>query len=129
MTHRADRRGLRPSVLLEQLEKALLDPAARLGGEVARELLDESFVEIGSSGKRYDKKTMIQQMVHQNPAPVFIHEFEARRLSPEVYVCTYRSIGQGGAEAFRSSIWVKREDGWRMVFHQGTRIADRWSNR
>lgn len=107
---------------LENLEKRLLDPEIRSIRDEVDKLLSDDFVEIGSSGRFYDKAEILDQMVGQAPAPVIMRDFVARGIAPGVYVCTYRSVGLGGSEALRSSTWVAENDEWRMVFHQGTRL-------
>ncbi len=108
---------------LENLERRLLDPGVRSLREEIGRLLSDDFVEIGSSGRTYDKTEILDQMVGQTPAPVIMRDFVARRIAPGVFVCTYRSVGMGGNEALRSSTWVAIDDEWRMVFHQGTRVT------
>lgn len=107
---------------LRALEERLLDPDVRRSASQVGKLLADDFVEFGSSGRVYDKSTMIEAL-RQDPgfdSPPTIIEFGARELSPAIVLVTYR-IGETGT--LRSSIW--RSDGarWRMVFHQGTRCG------
>ncbi len=111
---------------LLDLERLLLDPDARHSDKNLEELLHPDFIEFGSSGKVYNRKMMIEMMTQEVSAAVVIRDFEVRTLSPDTALVTYRSIGQSGQEARRSSIWVKDNGDWQVTFHQGTRIPNRW---
>ncbi len=111
---------------LLDLERRLLNPEVRHSPTLLEDLLHPDFIEFGSSGRVYNRKMMIEMMTKEVPAEVLIRDFDVRPLSPETALVTYRSIGQAGQEARRSSIWVRGEEGWQVVFHQGTRIPNRW---
>ena len=53
----------------------------------------------------------------------------SREVSDDVALVTYRTIGQEGRETRRSSIWLLRTSGWQIVFHQGTRVQNRFHDR
>jgi len=40
------------------------------------------------------------------------------------YVCLHRYADGREANSLRSSLWRKHAEGWQMVFHQGTRMAE-----
>jgi hypothetical protein len=107
-------------------EQMLLDPDTRHSAKQLERLLHPDFIEFGSSGRVYNRRMMIEMMTQEVPAPVVIRDFEVRALSADTALVTYRSIGQAGQEARRSSIWVNDDKGWRVTFHQGTRIPNRW---
>ena len=48
-----------------------------------------------------------------------MEEFRARELAPGCVLATFRVVGDG-VRSLRSSIWLRRDGEWRMVFHQGT---------
>lgn len=111
---------------LEELEMELLDPEARRDVARVRELLSEDFIEFGSSGRVYEKGMLVEMISKEERAKVLIRDFAVRELSEDVALVTYRTVGQAGQEARRSSIWVSESGRWRMVFHQGTRIPNSW---
>ncbi len=111
---------------LLDLEKLLLDPESRHSSKALDTLLHPDFIEFGSSGRVYNRSMMIEMMTREVSAEVVIRDFEVRALSGDTALVTYRSIGHTGQEARRSSIWVQAGAGWQVVFHQGTRIPDRW---
>lgn len=111
---------------LRILEMSLLEPGMRADRSKVGPLIHPDFVEFGSSGNRYNREQILTQMSDETSAPTLIRDFEARMFADGVVLCTYRSIGHGGREVRRSSVWVNSEGQWQIVFHQGTRIPDSW---
>ena len=111
---------------LHDLEMELLDPEVRGDPQRLRKLLTDDFVEFGSSGRVYQKQMLIEMMANEQHAPVLIRDFAVRRMGSETALVTYRSVGQSGQEARRSSVWVKADSTWKLTFHQGTRIPNSW---
>ena len=72
---------------------------------------------------------MIDMMTTEAPGEVLIRDFEAQRLSEDVAVVKYRSVGLTGQETRRTSVWVNQGGSWRLRHHQGTRVPDRWNHR
>ncbi|HEX9763595.1 MAG TPA: DUF4440 domain-containing protein [Acidimicrobiia bacterium] len=111
---------------LHALEMELLDPAVRADPVRVGNLLRDDFIEFGSSGRVYEKGVLIEMLSEEEHARVVIRDFSARELAEETALVTYRSVGQSGIEARRSSVWVRSDGDWQLVFHQGTRIPDQW---
>ena len=117
--------------LAEQLlecEKKLLDPGLRRNPEKLASLLDDDFVEFGSSGHTYDKRQVLYHVSRQLPAELSIDEFRVVELGPGAALVTYRARADSRKErdeqySWRSSVWVQRAGEWKMIFHQGTMIA------
>ena len=77
---------------LRTLEGRLMDSLVRQSPSEVDGRLSDDFFEIGSSGRVYDKATMIEAL-RQDPGfdgPRTIMEFKAREISPSVMVVTYR---------------------------------------
>jgi hypothetical protein len=60
---------------------------------------------------------------------VKIRDFDVRGVSDVVALVTYRTIGQEGRETLRSSIWLLGASGWQIVFHQATKVQNRFHDR
>lgn len=101
----------------------MLDPDVRSDPVRIRDLLHDEFVEFGSTGRVYNKRILLDMLRLERPSTVVIRDFAVRQLSPDTALVTYRSVGQGGQEARRSSVWIREDGVWRMAFHQGTRIS------
>jgi hypothetical protein len=107
-------------------ENALLDPAVRRDRRKVLALLAEEFVEFGSSGRVWSRNEIVDHMESEDFSPVAIEDFACREIAADVMLVTYRSVGtnQEPGEpsiALRSSIWVRKSEGWLLRFHQGTR--------
>lgn len=108
---------------LQSKEMELLDPTVRSDHERVQELLHDDFLEFGSTGRVYNKQMLLEMLEGEQHAPVSLREFAVRELSPDTALVTYRTVGQSGKEARRSSVWIRQDGKWRMSFHQGTRIS------
>lgn len=109
--------GLTEHIL--DLERRLLDPTIRQSKSDLLTLLADDFLEIGQSGRIYDRKTVLDHL-QETPGfdgPRTIESFHLRLLSTTVAQATYRIKETG---TLRSSIWLHKEKKWQMVFNQGT---------
>ena len=109
------------TVALIRLEDALLVPEVRKSAAQIAALLADEFVEIGSSGRIYDKNQIIGQLQQESGEESLrtVSDFTARELADGLILVTYRIIE---TRAVRSSIWKRTNSEWRMVFHQGTKF-------
>lgn len=104
-------------------EMELLEPSVRADPVRVRELIHNDFIEFGSTGRVYNKKILVEMLRSERPSSVVIRDFMVRQLSSDTALVTYRTVGHTGQGARRSSVWVRQDGVWRMVFHQGTRIS------
>jgi hypothetical protein len=116
---------------LKSLEETLLDLAVRKNSEQVSALLADDFLEFGSSGRTFDKASILEDLrnepLHQT---AHLSDFVIRPLAPEVVLVTYRTTRQDSSgqiihQAQRSSIWINRDGTWQITFHQGTPIPSR----
>ena len=116
----ADR--LADELLRYETALARRDPTGLPGGLAG--LLDDEFVEIGASGRTWDREATVAALVVDVAAEVTVEAFVCERLGGEVALATYDAavIDAGGRtrRSRRSSVWVRRAGGWRIRFHQGT---------
>ena len=109
------------------LEEELLSPQVRASEARLNELLADEFVEFGSSGRIYDKPSIIRELGELG----FVADFEigdfrlvmSRENSALVtYRCVVRSdSGEIIRKSNRSSLWRLVDDRWQLIFHQGTK--------
>jgi hypothetical protein len=109
--------------VLRSKEMEMLDPEARRDPARMRELLHDEFVEFGSTGRVYNKRAVLDMLKGEKRSEVVIREFAVRQLASDTALVTYRSVGESGQEARRSSVWLRTDGTWKMAFHQGTRIT------
>ena len=118
-------KGYRAVDELEQLERELHSAGTRQSESRLKELLHPNFREIGRSGREYSRATILEHLADGEPPKVHADQFRRIDLEPQVALITYKSahIAEGGGlyrHSLRSSIWIRGEEGWQMVFHQGT---------
>jgi hypothetical protein len=115
---------------LHKLEVRLLQPEIRRSRADLEELLADDFVEIGSSGRKCDRQSIIKALAQELEIRIEMFDFQAVLLSSDVALATYRAEfaaceGKPAKRSLRSSIWRFRKGRWQMIFHQGTPISGR----
>jgi hypothetical protein len=91
--------------------------------EITSALLADAFVEFGSSGRVWNKSSIVESMrgKEQHDQEVSVEDFVARELASDVVLVTYTSRRlTAGPPILRSSIWKRSDGKWQMIFHQGT---------
>jgi len=112
---------------LRRLEESLWQPDVRFSVPKMKALLADDFVEIGASGRLYDRAATLAAPAVAFEAELPLAEFAVRALSIDIAQVTYLSADTRAGElhrARRSSIWSRTHGGWRLRFHQGTPTAD-----
>lgn len=92
---------------------------------ILAELIDEEFMEIGSSSSTYDKAEVERWLSSDDVRKHSGSSFQGRFLSDTVILLTYVSTLKDAPlsenkPTMRSSIWRLIDERWKMVFHQGT---------
>jgi len=108
---------------LRELEESLLQPEVRKSRTLA-ELLDDDFIEFGSSGRIYTKSDLAATLQRESPSKQTASDFKLTKLSPDAALLTYRIYlhRDPPVSTLRSSIWRRTDGIWRMMFHQATII-------
>jgi hypothetical protein len=109
-----------------QLERELQTSACRADTVRLRELLAPDFLEIGTSGRRWDLEStlgLLDEEVADDSGVIEMTAVEVRALGPGVAQVFWDSQ-RAGRRARRASIWCERDGSWQQVFHQGTLLPD-----
>lgn len=114
-----DAEQLSPESAVEVLERRLLDPAVRADASEVAALLHPQFEEIGSSGRQWDRETVLQLLEGSPDSTRTIEVISTEQVSVDAVLLVYRSLGDDGAQ-LRSSLWLRSNGHWRLRFHQGT---------
>lgn len=102
------------------LECRHLEPEVRVSRAKLGEVLDEEFYEFGSSG-RVTRRTDYDSDDSLTPDVMEISNFTFHQLGGGAVLTTYRIDNKTtGRITIRSSVWRKRDSGWKLFFHQGT---------
>ncbi|GAB49453.1 nuclear transport factor 2 family protein [Mobilicoccus pelagius] len=105
-----------------RLEWELQSAATRADPRRSIELLSPDFVEIGASGRRWDRATILDLLAEESgsdTAEIVVHDLHARVLTADV-VQVFWVSERDGRRARRTSLWQRTPAGWRQTFHQGT---------
>ncbi len=111
---------------LQALESELHHPGVCCSRERLDQLLHPAFHEVGRSGRRYDRDTVIEILAAvTTPRDVVPTDHAVTRLATDCALLTYRSALRGedgrlGQWSLRSSIWRRTGDRWQLYYHQGT---------
>lgn len=109
---------------LIELESRLLDNESRKSSKFLNDLLHEDFLEIGASGRKYNKQQTIGLLIKASQFTSTANGFEYVPLSDNAalisYELTVNRSGLNSQSSVRSSIWVLHNEKWRLIFHQGT---------
>jgi hypothetical protein len=108
-------------------ERALLDPLVRRDRAQVEALLAEDFLEFGSSGRVWDRQSIVDSLGSEDQSALTAEEMRCVLIKADVGLVTYRAVrtDAGGIESvtLRSSLWIREAGNWRMRFHQGTKVA------
>jgi hypothetical protein len=108
-------------------ELRLLLPEVRSSAELVDVLLDPEFVEVGASGRRWDRAAMVAALdsgTITDAEPIEATEVSGVRLAADLVHLTYVTRRAGGAPVRRSSLWRRTGGTWRLYYHQGTPAAE-----
>lgn len=108
---------------IELLERQFADPEARKDISRLGEMLSDDFEEYSSSGRVIGKRDVLDWLAVADPVQYDLSEFTFKTLSDTCILVKYIS-SIAGKRAFRSSIWIKENSGWKMLHHQATPLPD-----
>lgn len=108
-------------LLIEAMERELQTPVCRRDTRRLAELLDESFEEVGASGRRWTRDEIARLLTEEPPASPAIEvlDLRSRYVTDDVVIVQWRSVREAQS-ALRTSLWRKDAGTWRLVHHQGT---------
>ena len=102
-------------------------PAASESRESLALILAAEFREFGSSGRIFERASVLDALIAGERPQLKFEEFRATPVSDGVVLvtCFARSIAgpRWKPPSLRSSLWVRQDARWQMIFHQGTRLA------
>lgn len=89
--------------------------------------MDPVYWEVGASGRRYSGG-FIRRMLETIPAVDAEKagwrswDFGLQRLGPDTFLLTY-TLEQGKRVTRRATVWKKKAEEWRILYHQGTVVT------
>jgi len=115
---------------LRQLEPIFHTKRFGLTAEERERRVAPDYWEVGASGRRYTRAFIMDMLVKQPPVDADeagwrAWDFGLRQLGPAaIYLVTY-SLDQAGRITRRATVWHKAEQEWRILYHQGTGVAEK----
>jgi hypothetical protein len=116
--------------MLQSLEVELHHPGVKCTRDRLERLLHPEFHEVGRSGHRYDRITVIDFLATHPTLPATVSaDFKIELLTPGMALLAYRSWqhhpdGTRFTATHRMSLWSRNADGWQLRYHQGTPASD-----
>jgi hypothetical protein len=91
-------------------------------------MTSETFWETGASGRRYSREFVLNELdrrvAHPQEDVWETSGFHCLQLCPNTYLLTYTLLQENTRWTRRATLWQRAEDGWKILYHQGTIIAD-----
>lgn len=108
---------------IQELEELLLTQDVRASRRSLDGLIADDFVEIGASGRVYNKASIIDALIEETSRDITVSEFKVREMSTDQAHATYLATASDTGIASRcSSVWRYEQGVWRLTFHRGTLI-------
>ena len=111
---------------LSQREPIFHRPEHGTSREALESMTDESFWEVGASGRRYSRKfvidTVSRRYAESHEGHWQAQDFCCQEIAQDNYLLTY-TLHQGARVTRRSTLWRRAPTGWKIVYHQGTVVA------
>ena len=110
------------------LEECLAMPSAAETRESLALLLAADFRGFGSSGRVFERASVLDALVAGAGPAIKLEELRAEFIAKGAVLVTYVARTAAGPgwkpPSLRSSVWVRSENRWQLRFHQGTRLAE-----
>lgn len=102
------------------LERRLLGRDVRADAAALDELLHADFIEIGASGRTWTRDAIVAALLADpDPGPLDVADLDAIVIGPDAVIITYETT-RPERRVLRSSLWIRSDGRWQIVFHQGT---------
>ena len=89
-------------------------------------MIAPEFWEVGASGRRFSRPFVLSALEKKYEKPTedvwSIGDFHCLEIALDNYLVTYTLI-QGERVTQRTTLWRRASDGWQIVYHQGTLVA------
>jgi len=91
-------------------------------------MMDPEFREVGASGREYTRDFVLGVLEERYSASFEDRwettDFRCQSLAPDLYLLTYKLVQDGTRKSRSATIWRRTAGDWKIVYHQGTLIAD-----
>jgi hypothetical protein len=113
---------------LLRLEPIFHWPPSQMTQANLEAMTTEDFWEVGASGNRYSRAFCLKVLEERRKSPESavwkITDPWCRKLADDMYLLTYTLLQDNTRLTRRATVWQKVAGGWKIVYHQGTIVAE-----
>lgn len=103
-----------------ELEKSLFKYEFMSDITYLNEIIDDNYVEVGKSGKKFNKKDVINDLsILKEDRKITIYNFTCDKIEEDIYLIHYITKNNND-NIYRTSIWKKEYDKIKIIFHQAS---------
>ena len=102
---------------IKHLELSLLNSETRASRATLDQILADGFIEIGKSGRLYNKQDIIKELFGASQSTARFFDFDFRALSDTLILAVYNSTNEG-VTVKRHSLWEKTGTDWQILYHE-----------
>ena len=112
---------------LKQREPIFHRPEFGITRQDFEAMTETDYWEVGASGRRYSRDYVLGVLEERFKHPLEEHwetsDFHCREIAVDNYLLTY-TLKQGERITRRATLWRRTAQAWKIVYHQGTVVAD-----
>lgn len=112
---------------LKQREPIFHRPEFGITRQDFEAMTETDYWEVGASGRRYSRDYVLGVLEERFKHSVEEHwetsDFHCREIAVDNYLLTY-TLKQGERITRRATLWRRTAQAWKIVYHQGTVVAD-----
>jgi hypothetical protein len=113
---------------LSGLEPIFHWPPSEMSRDALKKMTADDFWEVGASGRRYAREFVFdvleQRQIKAEPDVWEISDLYCRKIADGIFLLTYTLLQDRTRLTRRATIWQRAEDGWKIVYHQGTVVQE-----
>lgn len=103
-----------------QLEKNLFKKEYISDMKWLNKIIDDRFIEIGKSGKQFNKVDVINELTNlKEDRNIIIYNFSCEKIDKNTYLVHYITMNNDD-KIYRTSIWNEYENERKLIFHQAS---------
>jgi len=107
-----------------ELEKSLFKYEFMSDITYLNEIIDDNYVEVGKSGKKFNKKDVINDLsILKEDRKITIYNFTCDKIEENIYLIHYITKNNND-NIYRTSIWKKEYDKIKIIFHQASLYSE-----
>jgi len=107
-----------------ELEKSLFKYEFLSDIAYLNEIIDDKYIEIGKSGKRFNKKDIINDLsILKEDRKIAMYNYTCDKIDENVYLIHYITKNNND-NIYRTSIWKTEDDKTKIIFHQASLYND-----